>query len=108
MFSDNFRDVVIQPAGKIECVRRLCPITEHYWHRREHLHRDIRAIHLLQPARRIPGIVLDFAKDLPLLDHPGAARLVMLQPDKAGITVFRIQVGPLARQDVRMEIDLHL
>jgi hypothetical protein len=39
--------------------------------------------------------------------HPRAAGVAMFQPNEPGITVFRVEVGPLLRQDVGMKIDLH-
>lgn len=33
---------------------------------------------------------------------------MMFQPNEPGIAVFRVQVRPVSRQDVSVEIDLHL
>src|SRR5262249_16038648 len=39
--------------------------------------------------------------------HASAAGLVMIKPDEATVTVFCVEVRPLARQNVGMEVDLH-
>ena len=45
MRADDLGDVIVQPAGKIERVRRFRPIAEHHRHRRKHLHGNAGAIH---------------------------------------------------------------
>ena len=63
MRAHHFRDVIVQAAREIERVGRLRPIAEHHRHGRKHLHRNARAVAFLDPARRVPDVVGDLAKD---------------------------------------------
>ena len=103
----DFRDVIVEAPGKIERVGGFRPIAEHDGHRREHLHGDAGPIHFFEAARRLPDIVGDLAEDAIADHHPRATRLVMLQPNESRVAVFRVEIGPLAREDVGVEIDLH-
>src|SRR5438132_3607593 len=104
----DFRDVIVQAPGKIEGIGRLCPIAEHYRHSREHLHGNFCTIAVVDAAFRVPDAVCDFAKDAIADHHPGAARFVMIEPHKPAVAVLRIEIGPLAGQNVSVNVDLHL
>ena len=45
MSADNFGDVIVQAARKIERVGRLRPVAEHHRHGRKHLHGNAGAVH---------------------------------------------------------------
>ena len=107
MIADDFGDVIVQPARKVERVGWLRPITEHDRDGRKHLQRNSVAVALLDATLGIPHIVGDLAKDAVAHHHPRAARFVVLEPDEAAVAVFRVEIGPIARQDVRVQIDLH-
>ena len=32
----------------------------------------------------------------------------MIEPNESAVTVFRVEIGPIVRKDVRVQIDLHL
>ena len=61
----------------------------------------------LDPLDRIPDIVRNLAEDTVSDHHASAAGLVMIKPDEATVTVFCVEVRPVARQNVGMKIDLH-
>src|SRR6266566_3970493 len=107
VISDDSSDVIIQPARKIERVGWLRPIAEHHRHGRKHLHRNSRVVALLDATFGIPHIVGDLAKNALADHHPRAARLVVIQPNESAVAVFRVEVRPVAWEDVRMEVDLH-
>ena len=107
MFAHDFGDVIVQPARKIERVRRFRPIAEHHRHGRKHLHRNAVAVAFFDAPLRIPDVVGDLAKDAVADHHPRAARLVVFQPNESAVAVFRVEVGPVARENVRVQIDLH-
>ena len=39
--------------------------------------------------------------------HPRAARLVMIQPNESAVAVFGVEIGPLVRKNVGVQVDLH-
>ncbi len=98
MIAHDFGDVIVQPPGKIERVRRLRPIAEHHRHGREHLHGNAVAITLLDATLRIPDVVGDLAKDAVALHHPRAARLIMIEPNESAVAVLRVEIRPLASE----------
>jgi hypothetical protein len=63
-------------------------------------------LHVFETAFRIPGVGLHFAKDAIAFHHPRAANIAMLEPNETGVAVFLVQIGPVAREDVGVEIDL--
>src|SRR5215212_416645 len=107
VITNHRRDVVIQDAAKIQTVARFRPVTEHHRHGGKHLHRYAGPLHVLDPTFGIPRVIADFAKHVVAFHHPGATRLVMVEPDKPGIAVLLVQVRPFVWQDVGMEVDLH-
>src|SRR4029450_8544116 len=83
------------------------PITEHHRDGREHLHRNFSAIHFFDPPFWIPNVVRDFAKDA-VADHPPrAAWFVVIKPDESRVAVFRVEIGPIPRKNVGVQVDLH-
>src|SRR5207247_2333042 len=56
---------------------------------------------------RLPYVVGDLAKDAIANHHLRAAGLVMIQPDESAVAVFRVEVRPVARQNMGVEVDLH-
>jgi hypothetical protein len=40
------------------------------------------------------------------LHHPRAASVAVLEADETGVAVFRVEIGPVPREDVGVEIDL--
>ena len=100
-------DVIVELTRKVEPVRRLRPVAEHDGHRRKHLHRDTGAITFVDSARRIPRVVADLAKE-PVADHhPRATGTMMFHPNEPGVSIAGVQIGPFARQNMGVEIDLH-
>jgi hypothetical protein len=61
---------------------------------------------VLQPPNGVPAVVLDFTEDLAVDHHTGAPWAMMVQVDKTAVAVALAEVGPGARQDVRVEINL--
>ena len=108
MITDNFGHVIIEMARKIERIGWFRPIAEHHRHGGKHLHRHANAVTFLNAAFRIPHIVGDFAKDAIANHHPGAARLVVVEPNEPAVAVFGVEIEPIVRKDVRVQIDLHL
>src|SRR4029077_17752387 len=106
MIANLLRDVVVQSPGKIERISRFCPVAEHHRNCGKDLHRDILTINLFHSARWFPYVVADFAKQ-PVADHHSrAARLIMIEPHKTAVAVFRVEVRPVARQNVGVQINL--
>src|SRR5438034_5179923 len=107
MSANNLRDVIIQHSRKIERVLRFSPIAKHHRHRREDLHRNPGAIHVFQAACGIPNVVGDLTEHTLANHHARAAFVTVLQSDESRVTVLFVQVRPVTRQNVSMEIDLH-
>ena len=63
--------------------------------------------HLLDPTLRVPHVIGDFAKNAVADHHSRAAWLVVIKPDEAAVAIFRIKIGPVARQNVCVQIDFH-
>jgi hypothetical protein len=103
----NFRNVIVQNPAELQCVARFRPVAKHHRHGREHLHRNAGCFHRLDPALGIPNVIGDLAKNFITDHHPRAAFVAVLEPDKSRVTKFLIQVRPRARQNVRVNIDLH-
>ncbi len=59
------------------------------------------------PPFRIPDVVGDLAKDAVANHHPRATWLVVIEPDESRVAVFRVEIGPIARKNVGVEVDLH-
>jgi len=107
MVTNDRGDVVVKPPRKIEAVRCFRPIAEHHRHSREHLHGNAVAVAFFDTPLWIPYVVDDLAEDAIANHHPRAAWLVMIQPNESAVPVFRVEVRPLARQNVRVDVDLH-
>ena len=105
--ADDFCNVVVQPPREIESVARFCPIAEHDRHRGKDLHGDAGLVHFFEATGWFPNVIGNFPKDALADHHSRAAWLVMLQPNESGVAVLRVEVGPLARKNVSVEIDLH-
>src|SRR6266496_1363340 len=105
--ANNLRDVIIQHSRKIERVLRFGPVAEHHRHSREDLHRNPGAIHVFQAAFGIPNVVGDLTEHTLANHHARAAFVTVLQSDESRITVLFVQVRPVTRQNVSMEVDLH-
>src|SRR6266536_2418018 len=93
--------------SEIQGVGCFGPIAEHYRHGGKHLHGNAVAITLLDTSLRVPYVVSDLAEYAITDHHPRTTRLVMLQSRKAAVAVFRIEVRPLARQNVSVNVDFH-
>src|SRR5262249_52014718 len=76
---DDFGNVVVKKPGQVVCVLGLGPIAEHDGDGRKNLGGDAVAAAVLEPAFRLPAIVLNFSEELAVDDHAGTARSVMLQ-----------------------------
>src|SRR5439155_9866242 len=50
--------------------------------------------------------IVDFPKQTVTDHHSRTARLVMIDPDETPVTVFRVKVRPVARQNVSVQVDL--
>jgi hypothetical protein len=79
--------MVVEKLGKIEGVRRLCPVAEHNGHRRQHLHIHGSGCTLFRSACRIPQVRFHFTEKLLTLQHPGAVGPVVLETDKLTVAV---------------------
>ena len=106
MIGDHTGNVVIQNFGQVCRVGRLCPVAEHDWHSRENLYVDAGTVAVRDPHTRIPAIRFDIPKQFAVLQHARTARAVMFELDEATVTVAFLQVGPILRQDVRVNVDL--
>ena len=102
MIANDFGDVIVQLARKVERVGRFRPIAKHHRNGREHLHRNSVTITVLDATLRVPNIIGDLAKDAVADHHPCAARLVMVEPNESAVAVFRVEVRPIARENVRV------
>ena len=70
------------------------------------MHRNTCRGHLFDSARWLPNVVVDFAKQ-PVADyHARAAWLVMIEPDESGVAVLGVKIGPIAWENMGVEIDL--
>src|SRR6266568_1125881 len=107
MITDDPGHVVVKSPRKIEGIGWFCPIAEHHRHSGEHLHGNAVALAFLDTPLRLPYVVGDLAKDAIANHHSRAAGLVMIQPDESAVAVFRVEVRPVARQNVGVEVDLH-
>ena len=54
----------------------------------------------------VPAIVFYFTKKFIAYHHSCTAWLVMIEPDESGVAVFGVKIGPIARENVGVEIDL--
>src|SRR5207249_8446561 len=105
--ADYIGDVIIQPSRKIERIVGFRPITEHHRHGREHLHGNFVAIHFFNPLFWVPNVVCDFAKDAVTDHHSRATWFVVIEPDESWVAVFGVEIGPIPRKNVGVEVDLH-
>src|SRR6266571_6644149 len=108
MLPNDPGDVVVKPPRKIEGIGWFCPIAEHHRHGREHLHGNAVAVTFLDTALRVPYVVGDLAKHAIANHHPRAAWLVMIKTNESAVAVLCVEVGPVARQNVSVDVDLHL
>ena len=107
MASDHARNVVIQVARKIVSVVGLGPIAEHHGHSREHLQGHPARITLFDSLRWVPTIALNLSEELAIISkHPGPTRSMMIERDESAVAVALSKLRQIARQDVRMDIDL--
>ena len=83
------------------------PVAKHYRHGREHLHGNACAVALLNATLGVPHVIGYLAKDAITDHHPRAAWLVMIEPDESTVAVFGIEIGPVARQNMCVQIDFH-
>src|SRR5690606_7238723 len=60
---------------------------------------------LAQPDRRVPAVGLDLAEAGRALEHLGPPGLVVLQADPARVAGAGLHVGPVAGEDVGVEVD---
>ena len=100
--------MVVKPLGKIESIGWFCPIAEHHRNGREHLQGNAVAVAFLDASLRIPHVVGDLAKDTMANHHSRAARLIVIKSNESAVAVLRIEIWPLARQNVGVDVDLHL
>src|SRR5205814_10642174 len=84
---------------------RVGPVAEHDRRRRERLAGDAEARHVLEAPRRVPGAVVDGAKELVARHEGVAAVLLDHEPRPLATAVARGEVVPARRDDVRVEID---
>src|SRR5213594_1297479 len=107
MIANDPPDVVVKPPREIEGIGWFCPITEHHRHGREHLHGNAVAVTILDTALRVPYVVGDLAKHAIANHHPRAAWLVMIKTNESAVAVLCVEVRPLSRQNVCVNVDLH-
>src|SRR5207253_11470056 len=107
MIANDPGDVVVKPPRKIEGIGWFCPITEHHRHSREHLHRNPVAVAFLDPALRVPHVVGDRAKQAVADHHARATRLIVIKTDESAIAVLRIEVRPVARKNMCVNVYPH-
>src|SRR5258708_38890661 len=86
---------------------RLRKIAEHHRHGRKPLYGNFFAIHFFKPLFRVPHIVCDLAKDAVANHHPRTTWFVVIEPDESRVAISGIQVRPVARKDVCVEIYFH-
>ena len=106
MITDDPGHVVVKSPRKIEGIGWFCPIAEHHRHGREHLHGNAVAVAFLDTALRVPYVVGDLAKHAIANHHPRAAWLVMIKTNESAVAVLCVEVGPVARQNMSVNIDL--
>ena len=106
MVANDTGNVIVQPPREIERIMRLCPITEHHRDSREHLHRHFFSIHLFDAAFRVPNIIGDFAEDAVADHHSRATWFVMIEANEPWVAVLVVQIGPVSRENVSVQIDL--
>lgn len=97
-------NVVIKKTGCFQGMLRLCKIIEEHRYSRQHLDAYFRHIHFFHARVRVPAVLLYFAKHLVAFDHPGTARLMMLQSYKLTIPKLLEPVWDVFRHDMRMDI----
>ena len=56
---------------------------------------------------RVPAVRSDLTEILAFLHHPGAARADVLELHPAAIAVPILEVRPVLRQDMGVDVDLH-
>ena len=56
----------------------------------------------------LAGLCRDLAKHPVVNHHPPTTRFVVVESNEAAVAVFRVEIGPIVRQDVRVQVDLHL
>jgi hypothetical protein len=107
MRANHFGNVIIENATKFERIGRLRPIAEHDRNSRQRLHRNTTRIHFLDAALGIPHVVRNLPKH-PIADHHSRTALVaVLEANEPWITEPFVQIRPLARQDVSVDVDFH-
>src|SRR5438105_3907990 len=74
---------------------------------RKHLHGNFFAIHFFEPLFRVPHIVCDLTKDAVANHHPRTTWFVVIKPDESWVAISGIQVRPVARKDVGVQVDFH-
>ena len=62
--------------------------------------------HVFNAALGIPDVIGYFAKNAITNHHSCAAWLVMIEPDESGVAVLGVKIGPIAWENVGVEIDL--
>ena len=98
-------NMIVEKTGDIQRIFRPGPIIEHHRDGGEHLHIHPAAVALLHSPPGIPAVILDFAKKMVILHHPGTAGFVMVQLDKSPVTKLLLPYRHLLRDDMGMNID---
>jgi hypothetical protein len=91
---------------QFQCLVRLGPFAEHHRHRAQHLHLHAETGVIVDADLRIPGLRPDLAEELAVLVDAVAAVVAVVDHREAGVAVLRGQVRPVARQVVRVGVDL--
>ena len=63
---------------------------------------------LFDPALWVPDVIGDLTKNAVADHHPRATRLIMVEPNESAVTILGVEIGPIAREDVGVQIDLHV
>lgn len=107
MLGDTLGNVLIDDAGDLERILGLCPVAEHDGDGREDLNIDLCAVEVVKPRGVVPAVAVDVPEMLAVEHHGGLAGVIaMLERDPPRVAELLLQVRPLAREDVRVEVNL--
>jgi len=100
-------EVIVQVAADFQRIAGFGPIAEHHRDGAQHLHIDREGIMVafLDAHLAVPAIVVDFAEELIVYHHPGAAGFVVFEPDEFAVAEFLAPAGQVFGDDVGMDID---
>jgi len=104
VLGDETCNVVIQQPGEVRRIGRFGPVIEHDGHGRQNLHADVGLLTVGNADIRIPAVRLDFPEQFAVLHHTGTARTMVLELNEAAVAVALLQVRPIFRKDMRVNV----